>query len=299
LSPRKKKSRPLQRQSRGKENWGSAINLNGIHEALLDRSGVAQRQRESFPSKPALELEAKRLTPQPKTTAMCSRGGEMITAGSGFDPFGNSYMIHCGELSLAGGAAMTTSTNNDAADAVLLPSDEDATYTTPQTNLKRHHLLPSEPATKEEVMDFDEDCSSETEFEEKEDEVIDRGSLVGHQNDGRDRDSLVTYAISPLSSPSSLDDIEGGVLFLSPSDIIYYLDREHSDEGLGVFRLFQPEMKTENLELWIYSKITDLTSMATSNSEGGVLQDLVVVDEVEQNHSDLDDQFVEGLLRLQ
>jgi hypothetical protein len=29
LSPRKKKSRPLQRQSRGKENWGSAINLNG------------------------------------------------------------------------------------------------------------------------------------------------------------------------------------------------------------------------------------------------------------------------------
>ncbi len=80
---------------------------------------------------------------------------------------------------------------------------------------------------------------------------------------------------------------------MSPSDIIYYLDREHSDEGLGVFRLFQPEMKTENLELWIYSKITDLTSMATSNSEGGVLQDLVVVDEVEQDHSDLDDQFVE------
>ena len=197
---------------------------------------MAQRQRELFPSKPALELEAKRLTPQPKTTAMCSRGGEMITAGSGVDPFGN----------------------NDI-------------------------------------------------------EVIDRGSLVGHQNNGLDRDSLMTYAsrptmafiplpyrpLSPLSSPSSFDDIEGGVPFLSPSDIIYYLDREHSDEGLGVFRLFQPEMKTENLELWIYSKITDLTSMATSNSEGGVLQDLVVVDEVEQNHSDLDDQFVEGLLRLQ
>jgi hypothetical protein len=99
--------------------------------------------------------------------------------------------------------------------------------------------------------------------------------------------------LSPLSSPSSFDDIKGGVPFSSPSDIIYYLDKEHSDEGLGVFRLFQPEMKTENLELWIYSKITDLTSMATSNSEGGVLQDLVVVDEVEQDHSDLDDQFVE------
>jgi hypothetical protein len=52
-------------------------------------------------------------------------------------------------------------------------------------------------------------------------------------------------------------------------------------------------MKTENLELWIYSKITDLTSMATSNSEGGVLQDQVFVDEVEQDHSDLEDQFVE------
>ena len=39
------------------------------------------------------------------------------------------------------------------------------TYTARQSNLKRHHLLPSEPATKEEVMDFDEDCSSETEFD--------------------------------------------------------------------------------------------------------------------------------------
>jgi hypothetical protein len=139
LSPPKKKLRPLQRLSRGKENWGSTINLNSIHEALLERSGVAQRQRESFPSKPALELEAKRLTPQPKTTAMCSRGGEMITAGSGIDPFGNNYMIHCGESSLAGGAATTTSTNNDAADAVLLLSDEDrgCRVTTPTPHPKR------------------------------------------------------------------------------------------------------------------------------------------------------------------
>jgi hypothetical protein len=194
LSQRKKKLRQLQRQSRGKENWGSAINLNGIHEALLDRSGVAHRQPESFLSEPALELEAKRLTPQPKMTVMCSRGGEMITAGSGVDPFGNKDMIHRGESSLAGGAATTTTTNNDAADAVLLPSDEDAampsysgpvndehycrcnhhgsqttrnyTYTTPQSNLKRHHLIPSETATKEDVMNFDEDCSSETEFNE-------------------------------------------------------------------------------------------------------------------------------------
>jgi hypothetical protein len=189
LSPQKKKSRQLQRQSRGKENWGSAINLN-----LLERSGVAHRQRESFLSEPALELEAKRLKRQPKTTAMCSRGGEMITTGSGVDPFGNNDMIHRCESSLAGEAATTTTTNNDAADAVLLPLDEDAampsysrpfndehycrcnhhgsqttrnyTYTAPQSNLKRHHLLPSEPATKEEVMDFDEDCSSETEFDE-------------------------------------------------------------------------------------------------------------------------------------
>jgi hypothetical protein len=107
------------------------------------------------------------------------------------------------------------------------------------------------------------EIEEEEEEEEEEKEVIDRGSLVGHQNDGHDRDSLVTYAsrptmafipspyrpLSPLSSPSSFDDIEGGVPFSSPSDIIYYLDKEHSDEGLGVFRLFQPEMKTENLEL--------------------------------------------------
>jgi hypothetical protein len=46
-------------------------------------------------------------------------------------------MIHRGESSLACGAATTKTTNNDAADAVLLPSDE-----------------------------FDEDCSSETEFDE-------------------------------------------------------------------------------------------------------------------------------------
>jgi len=52
-------------------------------------------------------------------------------------------------------------------------------------------------------------------------------------------------------------------------------------------------MKTENLELWIYSKITGLTSMATSTSEGGVLQDQVFVHEVQQDHSDLEDQFVD------
>jgi hypothetical protein len=68
---------------------------------------------------------------------MCSRGGETITAGSSVDPFGNNDMIHRGESSLACGAATTKTTNNDAADAVLLPSDE-----------------------------FDEDCSSETEFDE-------------------------------------------------------------------------------------------------------------------------------------
>ena len=49
------------------------INLNGIHEAL-ERSGVAHRQRESFPSEPAPELEAKRPPPQPKTTAMGGSG---------------------------------------------------------------------------------------------------------------------------------------------------------------------------------------------------------------------------------
>jgi hypothetical protein len=52
-------------------------------------------------------------------------------------------------------------------------------------------------------------------------------------------------------------------------------------------------MKTENLELWIYSKTSGFTSMATSTSEGGVLQDQVIVDEVEQDHSDLEDQFVD------
>ena len=52
----------------------TAINLDGIHEAL-ERSGVAHRQRESFPSEPAPELEAKRPPPQPKTTAMGGSGG--------------------------------------------------------------------------------------------------------------------------------------------------------------------------------------------------------------------------------
>jgi hypothetical protein len=149
---------------------------------------VAHRQRESFLSEPALELEAKRLTPQPKTTAMCSRGGEMITAWSGSDPFGNNHMIHRGESSLAGGAATTTTTNNNAADAVLLPSDEDAvmpsysgpvndehychcnhhgsqttrnyTYTAPQSNLKQEFDVDSSSET-----EFDEDCSLETEID--------------------------------------------------------------------------------------------------------------------------------------
>ena len=35
------------------------------------------------------------------------------------------------------------------------------------------------------------------EEEEEEDEVIDRGSLVGLQNDGLDRDSLVLYTSHP------------------------------------------------------------------------------------------------------
>jgi hypothetical protein len=91
------------------------------------------------------------------------------------------------------------------------------TYTAPQTNLKRHHLLPSEPATKEEVMDFDEDCSSETEFEEKEDEVIDRGSLVGQ------------------AAPTPT--VEGKVPFVSPpineedKDVKEDGDKEDDDNG--------------------------------------------------------------------
>jgi hypothetical protein len=103
----------------------TAINLEGIREAL-ERSGVAHRQQESFPSEPAPELEAKRPPPQPKTTAMGSSGGEMIKAASDVDPFGNNDVIHCGGSTLAGGAATTTTTNNNAAAAELLPSDEDA-----------------------------------------------------------------------------------------------------------------------------------------------------------------------------
>ena len=87
---------------------------------------MAHRQRESFPSEPAPELEAKRPPPQPKTTAMGGSGGEMIKAASGVDPFGNNNVIHRGGSSLAGGAATTTTTTNDAAAAELLPSDEDA-----------------------------------------------------------------------------------------------------------------------------------------------------------------------------
>jgi hypothetical protein len=93
---------------------------------LLEKSGVAHRQQELFPSEPAPELEAKRPPPQPKTTAMGGSGGEMIKAASNVDPFGNNDVIHCGGSSLAGGAATTTTTNNDAAAAELLPSDEDA-----------------------------------------------------------------------------------------------------------------------------------------------------------------------------
>ena len=62
---------------------------------------------------------------------------------------------------------------------------------------------------------------------------------------------------------------------------------------LGVFPLLQPEMQPENLELWINSKTSGLTRMATSTSEGGVLQDLVVVDEVEQDRNELEDQFID------
>ena len=128
----------------------TAINLNGIHEAL-EMSGAAHRQRESFPLEPAPELEAKRPPPQPKTTVMGGGGGEMIKAASGVNPFDNNDVIHRGGSSLAGGAATTTTTNNDAASAAesfllthdpnrpdnnafdygakedeLLPSDEDA-----------------------------------------------------------------------------------------------------------------------------------------------------------------------------
>jgi hypothetical protein len=50
-------------------------------------------------------------------------------------------------------------------------------------------------------------------------------------------------------------------------------------------------MQTETLELWIIFKSCGLTRIATSISKGGVLQDLVVVDEVEQDHSELKDHF--------
>jgi len=93
--------------------------------------------------------------------------------------------------------------------------------------------------------------------------------------------------------PSISDDIEGGVHCVSPSDYILYVDREYSTEMLGVFPLLQPEMQPENLELWINSKTSGLTRMATSTSEGGVLQDLVIVDEVEQDRSELKDQFID------
>ena len=66
------------------------------------------------------------------------------------------------------------------------------------------------------------------------------------------------------SSPSTSDVIDEGVSCASPMDIIFYLDREHSDEGLGVFQLLQHEMKTEKLELWVYSKRSGFTSVATS-----------------------------------
>jgi hypothetical protein len=96
----------------------TAINLNGIHNAL-EMSGAAHRQRESFPSEPASELEAKRPTPQPKTTVMGGGGGEMIKAASGFDPFGNNDAIHLCRSSLAGGGRAVPTTNNDAASAAV------------------------------------------------------------------------------------------------------------------------------------------------------------------------------------
>ena len=79
----------------------TAISLNGIREAL-ERSGAAHRRRESLPSEPASELEAKRPPPQPKMTVMGGSGGEMIKAVICVNP------------------ATTTTTNNDAAAAKLL-----------------------------------------------------------------------------------------------------------------------------------------------------------------------------------
>ncbi len=71
----------------------TAINLNGIHEAL-ERSGAVHGQQESFPSESVSELEAKRPMPQPKTTEMGGGGGEILKAASGVDRFGKNYAIH-------------------------------------------------------------------------------------------------------------------------------------------------------------------------------------------------------------
>ncbi len=95
------------------------------------------------------------------------------------------------------------------------------------------------------------------------------GNLVDNHIDGVFLH--IPSPLSPLSSGAFQGDggaFQGGV---------YYLDREHSDEGLGVFQLLQLEMKTDNMELWVNTKISSgFPSMATSTSEGGVLQDLVV-----------------------
>ena len=141
-------------------------------------------------------------------------------------------------------------------------------------------------------------CASLTRKREVSWEVV--AVVVGEEEEEEEEEVEVVIPVNRLIDDrggiegDSIGNLVYNVPCTSPSDdIIYYLDREHSDEGLGVFRLLQPEMRTENMELWIYSKSSGLTSMVTSTSEGGVLQDLVVVDEVEQDHSDLDDQFIE------
>ena len=82
------------------------------------------------------------------------------------------------------------------------------------------------------------------------------GNLVDNHVDG-----VLLHIPSPLSPLSSGAFQGDGGAFQGD---VYYLDREHSDEGLGVFQLLQHEMKTENLELWIYSKTSGFTSVATS-----------------------------------
>jgi hypothetical protein len=89
------------------------------------------------------------------------------------------------------------------------------------------------------------------------------------------------------------DDIKGGVHCGSPTDYICYLDGDHTDEGMGVFRLLGPKMQIRTFELWIFSETSGMTRMATSTSKGEVLQDLVD-DEVGQDLSELEDQFIDA-----